>query len=502
MLSPFGFGQRRRASFIAALLAASAAATWVAVPSLACAQDPETSALIFARARGVAQRVERELVPVVLLRIAFDEEPTEPVAAQTDAAAAFDAAGDLLPAGPRPDGIVESDPALGFRWSADVWVETEAILLTTRRSGRERALAMARRARSPHGNLYDQILLYRTGRLPTELRTHAKVEDPAPASQLLPLAKECVAADGTFPFRAAAGMLNGASVESTWRAPLLRLGALAAPREADPASLAAIATFFAVGHRTMPQLDQTLADAASALLENLNRLPADRQQAPRFASGAARVLSVLSQLDPARAQRLKVAMPWAGGFPQSPSAAAPRPVPVPASPAAAAAIADPAGSVESALGLPDASRRFAILVQTALALAGTNPDLARRAADGLPALAPSDFGDSLAPAARLAVVMFQNLGDRDNALALMGECLDAAALQAAAAETSLTGAEPQVRAARELRWLRPIPEPWVAVYGSAARIEPPTAIAGAAHVPLPYTPLVLSQIAKAVAATH
>src|SRR6185437_8642370 len=129
---------------------------------------------------------------------------------------------------------------------------------------------------------------------------------------------------------------------------------------------------------------------------------------------------------------------------------------------------------ESALGLPDASRRFAILVQTALALAGTNPDLARRAADGLPALAPSDFGDSL----------------------------DAAALQAAAAETSLTGAEPQVRAARELRWLRPIPEPWVAVYGSAARIEPPTAIAGAAHVPLLYTPLVLSQIAKAVAATH
>lgn len=461
------------------------------------AQVP-AAATVFDQARAAARNLHGDLSPVVLLRIAFDEEMGARLAAQVDVDAAFAAAGDPLPAGPRPSGIAQAGPDFAFRWLADEWVEHEGILLTLRLSGRDHALALARRARSPHGALYDQIISYRADRLPATIRFEARADSPIPAARIITLAMECRAADGTFPYDAAASALDKAA-EGDWRIPLARLGLSAVPAETDPQAIRSAATFLLVGNRTLPQLSQEFEDAASDLLVRLNQL-ARARRTPRLAASAVRLMNVLGQLDPDRAQRIKAEMPWASE-PTVPSASGPgQPVAVSSLNgdfSSKIATADPEETLNAALGLPDPSRRFAILVRFGLAIAETRPDLAREAADALPELRPAEIGDSMRPAANLAVVMYRKLADRTNALALINECLDAAAVQAEAAESDLANSAPSALAYRESGWLRTAAtEPWVSTYGIAAEIEPGRAMASAAAAAPLYAPLALSQVAR------
>ncbi|HET9785369.1 MAG TPA: hypothetical protein VFP94_10500, partial [Terriglobales bacterium] len=233
------------------------------------------------------------------------------------------------------------------------------------------ALELARTADVPRAKMYDFIL--------------ARAAGHWSAQRGLELVRECVQADGTFPYSGAIRLAKAAQDDAITQRQLIRSVYAAADSQTDMIAFGLNGGFEALtqGHEMAPDLDGELE---TSLISIITRTGKDPQHINAVL--VSRLLSLLQQIAPDRAAELKVTYPELVAVP-------PRPhryysmdangkeqggFTEPADMQVEDMVEkDPAGAYKLAASQQDAAMHFRALATVALALAVSKPDLARQA---------------------------------------------------------------------------------------------------------------------------
>lgn len=483
---------------------------------------------LYQQAKRAALAAPEVAAPEQMAAIAGDEMRLFPSEGLADFATAFALARALRP----PQ---SGDDAAGqARLAIKAAVELRAIMELARRGPPDQALAFARLADVPRAPLYDQLILA-AGRhsMPGVAMLRggqgAKAGKPADAQEtddVFSLVQECKRS-GSYPYSGVGMYVRQPGIGGLERTMLVQDGYQWAGNETDPAEINRSLALLQAGHRVEPGLDGVLAATLTALIQRLAQNPSNSAFASSRAAGG-RLMALLTQVDPSRAQALAEQYPAAAGTPAQAQRDASDVVVLSAdamagaagrfrivfAPGAAqdanlAASSNPAGGVfffkpsppessDAAGSEPGESgnaSQFRALLAQAESLQRHDPSQALALAGQAAGLLDDALWASQTPAAVALAMLESNLGNRGEADRLLARGLDQADRQAAAADTGFDDAAPAQQALMA-RGLESAQASVLEVYSLAARLDFTAAAerAEAAQFRL-LKPLVLARVA-------
>ena len=440
----------------------------LAAQALKPAAPPNPSQRLFQQAKAGLGPLPAQDRPVVMASIVRLELPLFRQQALADYKTLFQMALDL----PTPT------PTTQFYYYLKQQAELGSVIALTRQKQFQAALDLARTADTTRSYLYDWILRGAAGQWPL-----AKLTD---------LIQECVQSDGSFPYDGAMAVVKRDKSDVITLHQLLRQIYAAAANQTNLIDFGLTGGFAALqaGHELAPALDAELETSLTGLITR-----SGSQARPINPSGMSKLLVLLRQVAPNRAQELEAQFPALVQVPPPPSRyydvgpdgkfrdnlGAP-----PEETAANLAKTDPAGALAVALGQSDPQHRFSTLSAVALALATSQPQLARQAAHDANAMLSDDFlkvGTVAASATTLAQAL-NKMGNQAGAHTLLLRLLDVADEKAsdfdriyrAAPLDAPTGASPsewensQVSLGSQLGFA-PATEDSVEVYRAAGQLD-------------------------------
>lgn len=313
--------------------------------------------------------------------------------------------------------------------------ELGAIIALTDQKDFDDALELARTADVPRAKMYDFIL--------------ARGASHWPVQRGLELVRECVQADGSYPYSGAIRLAQAAKDDPITQRALLRGIYQAAANQTDLIAFGLTGGFDALtgGHELAPDLDGELETALTALITRVGKDP--RHINARSTSG---LLGLLQSLAPDRAAELKASYPELVVVAKRPpvylsqgdNGQWQRSLTEPADMQAEdMAAKDPDGALRYAVGQQEVSTRFRALAAVALALAVSKPAEARQAAGQAQALIRDDQQLNNLDMAHAAVKLgkaWEKLGARAEARAFVTRLLDFADQRAASFDATYRAA--------------------------------------------------------------
>lgn len=420
----------------------------LALSFCAAAQKPETTAAqpdplvvqLLAQARQATASVPSLLAPAMLSAIARDElgpgrrRRHETSGADQPALSDFRAAFAIALALPSGTG----DPVLDTaRVQVKTEVEQEAVAELARHDEAVAALQLTRSADVPKEPLYSQLIM-------AMARAHApETSEQKRLDALAALVDECERVTGAFPYRGVAALLRRADNPGLDQMLLVQGGYQWAKQETDPRRIEAAVPFLLAGHRKEPELDQELQSTIAAQLSSLRTGPLTLSQTTYTAARG--LLTVLRLLDPLQAAQ------WAQQWPQMDLSAGgqfrgrfglqPRrrfqlQLPPPAD-----AAADADRSAQAA-----AWQQFRKLVHEAESQRHRNPNGALALAGQASGMLDASLWPVALPEAVRVAAMEKELGDREDAAALLESCLDEADRQARSDDAAYLNGDPNALA--------------------------------------------------------
>lgn len=191
-------------------------------------------------------------------------------------------------------------------------IERSAIFELSLRDKPGQARLLARQADVPKAPLYD-VLIELAGRMRYDPSTPAQSVNQAAqqlAANVMDLVQECERSDHSFPYHGAAIAVRD-ETDPLDRLDLTRAAYTWAGNETDPSQIEAAAFFLPIGHREVPEMDGVLADVLSTLIP---RLASTALSGPLQSSAGLgnRLMRLLLQVDPARAESLAAQFPSVG----------------------------------------------------------------------------------------------------------------------------------------------------------------------------------------------
>lgn len=420
----------------------------LALSVCATAQKPQTAVdrreaqpdplvgLLLAQARQATASVPRLLAPGMLSEIARDElgpgrrrKPAEDQPALMDFQTAF-ALALALPA-------ETGDPVLDTaRAQVKTQVEQEAVAELARHEDVDAAVQITRSADVPKAPLYNQLLM-------AIASAHAPDKsDQKPLDAVEALVDECERVAGAFPYRGVAAWLRREDDPGLDQMLLVQGGYQWASQETDPSRIEASVPFLLAGHRKEPELDQKLESTIEAQLGSLRTGPLTLTQTTHNAARG--LLTVLRLLDPLQAAQRAQQWPQMNlsgggesraGFGLQPRRRFQLQLPPPAD----AAGVDPSGQAA-------ALQSFRKLVHEAESQRHRNPNQALALAGQASSMLDATLWPVALPEAVLVAALERELGDTNDAAALLESCLDEADRQARSDDAAYLNGDPDALA--------------------------------------------------------
>lgn len=251
---------------------------------------------LFRQARAAIQDLPAAVQPRLLLEVARDQLRQSPQQGIEGLDQAFD-----LALGLTASQATEKEQ-----------VEREVVYEMALRGEAQHALELTRQADVPKAPLYDSLIELAGRR---EFATNPQVRNLRQAAQqlagqVMDLVQECERSDGAFPYRGALAALRRES-DPLDRLDLTRAAYTWAGNESDPDQIQSASFFLAGAHHLVPELDGMLAGVLSA---QLTRLAATTLAGPLQSQVGLgnRLMHLLLQVDPARAEELAAQFPNLG----------------------------------------------------------------------------------------------------------------------------------------------------------------------------------------------